>query len=305
MRVLVTGAAGFLGRHLTSHLSRTHDIIALVRRPLENPVSGASEVLVGGLDDPTALLNYGKPIDAVCHVAASVALKDTVEEREKLWRDNILATQNLLTVCQMLSINRLVYSSSVSVYDQPVSELPVHEDARIRPINSYGCSKWVGEWMVSSSLLPPTTVRFILRYSSIYGKGQRPDAVLPIFIRRVLDGQPPKLFGRGTRSQDFVYVEDICTLNARCLESDPQKPVSIYNGGSGVETSMAQLARDVINVFGQPGLHEAESIDVASEDTTRFFLDISKASRDLGYHPSDLLDGLTKLRGEGNLPWPA
>lgn len=292
MKVLVTGAAGFVGQYLIEHLlQRNHEAVALIR-PGAALSQSVPVIVEGDLRDPSLSLKIPKDIEAICHVAAVFTPGNSQGDVEQCLRNNILGTLNVVKLCFGRPVKRIVYSSSASVYEQSAHSVPVAEDAPLRPETPYAISKLVGEWIVASELIPTEVSRTILRYSSVFGLGQRRNSVLPILMDRVLQREPPTVYGTGRRSQDFVYVEDVCAANLLALEKHADPVHRIYNIGSGSEVSMSELARSILTVFDASGELQVEHDISRTEPETRFCLDVSSARADLGYAPRSLLSGL-------------
>lgn len=286
MRVLVTGASGFTGRKLVQRLAQAdHEVVALTRSP-HDAIDGAASIVRGDLTDRAMYGNVPEGIDGVCHTAAAIVLGGTAEEQENGFSANVRATFELLRFCEARNIERFIYSSSASVYARRQDGEPVDEATPVDPATPYASSKLAGEWLASSRALRLRAV--ILRYSSVYGAGQRSGSVLPLFMKKVMNGQRPAIHGSGMRSQDFVHVGDVCQANLLALEA-ALPAGEIFNIGSGEETSMQALAQAVSEQFGGSGF---DRIAVEHEDRTRFRFDVSKARHLLGYTPRNLADGL-------------
>jgi UDP-glucose 4-epimerase len=218
-------------------------------------------------------------------VAAAIILGGTSEAQARAFDENVAATYALVRWCEESGVSRLIYSSSASVYAR--TEKSIDEHAALEPLTPYAAGKLAGEWLVSSRLLR-TVSSVILRYTSIYGEGQRSTSVLPVFVRAAREGRRPAIHGSGARSQDFVHVDDICEANRLALDADLPSG-EVFNIGSGEETSMLALAEAVVERFGGDGL---DRIAMEQEDLTRVRFDVTKARRVLGYSPRGLREGL-------------
>jgi UDP-glucose 4-epimerase len=283
MRVVVTGASGFTGSMLVRHLSAAgHEVIATTRR--SSDAAGAARTVRGDLRDPATLAATGG-VDAVCHTAAAIVLSGSAAEQQAAFDENVAATYAVVRWCEATGVTRLIYSSSASVYARGDGSAPLDEETPFGPATPYAAGKLAGEWLASSRHLRVRGT--ILRYSSVYGEGQRAGSVLPRFIAAVRGGGGVAVHGSGIRSQDFVHVRDVCEANRLALEAGTAAG-EVFNIGSGEEISMAALAEAVVCEFGG----EVRQVEVENEDVSRVRLDVTKARRLLGYAPRTLREGL-------------
>jgi UDP-glucose 4-epimerase len=299
MRVLVTGAAGFLGRRLVRRLGDRHEVTSVIL-PRDAGAAGVPlSAVAADLSDEACLEALPGRVHVVCHLAAELA-PGTPEapDEHAVWQRNVRAAYHLARYCASQGVKKVIYTSSGSLYARPPRRLPVSEDAELDPRGCYAASKLIGEALLASHLLPTQTVRLILRCSSIYGPGQRGDSVLPLQVRRTLRGEAPVVFGSGMRSQDFVFVEDVCWVIERAIEHDFVRPLTILNVGSGRETSMLELARTVLRAFGDGRVHEPVFGPPDRQEGERFVLDITRAQELLGYSPADLAACLATHKSE-------
>jgi len=310
---LVTGVAGFVGSHLAEALvERGEDVIgvdsftdAYDGRLKEENVAGLLSSRrfrlvredLNSADLPSLL----EGVDTVFHLAAQAGVRASWGAEFGCYVErNIVATQRLLEAVKERPIHRFVFASSSSVYgDAP--ELPVTEDAPVRPVSPYGVTKLAAENLCflyrKSYSLPLVS----LRYFTVYGPRQRPDMALHRIVHAALAGSPLTLFGDGSQSRDFSYVSDVVRANLLAAERDEAGPV--YNIGGGARTSLRECISMVEEISGRPVPHERSAR--AKGDVRDTWSDCSAAKRDLGYAPEvPLREGLKKmvnfyrLRGE-------
>lgn len=283
-KILVTGAAGFMGKHLYEELKRmNHEVIGTSR--------AKNEVLLK-LDVTKAadFKNIPNDFDTLFHVAAFVPNNTMNIDRKKCFDVNAEGTKNVLEFCRKNNIRKIIYSSSASVYQRK----PNTTEDMVDPINAYGESKLSGEKYCEEYNEKYGIEYTCLRYSTIYGSGEKSYSVLPIFVNKALKGESITVFGKGIRTQDFVYVKDV--INANILAWKNGK--GAYNISSGKETSMKELAEVVAKVFNgkKPNIIFVER----EEDSSRFFLNISKARKEIGYNPKFSLEkGLIDFKQGG------
>jgi UDP-glucose 4-epimerase len=244
-RALVTGAAGFIGSHLTERLLAEGVSVtgvdcftdyyapALKRRNLE-PCAGNERFRLLELDLGSADLAALPEVDVVYHQAAQAGVRASWgREFDAYTHHNVLATQRLLERYRESRIERFVYASSSSVYGE-AERYPTPEDALPRPISPYGVTKLAGEHLAllyGRSFEVPTVA---LRYFTVYGPRQRPDMAFHRFARALLRDEPITVFGDGHQSRDFTYIDDAIEANLRAWKR-PAHGVYNVGGGSQVE----------------------------------------------------------------------
>lgn len=276
-RVLITGGTGFIGSHLVEALK---DICNITILSHTKRISGVATINVDLRDESAVRKSMSDvDVDIVFHMAGNVRVpgKDTVQDHLEI---NAIGTKNLLEVCCMKGVEKFMYSSSMSVFGDPVY-LPVDERHPKIPFCFYGMSKLLGENYCREYNRYYGINTLILRYSHVYGPGQYEGRVCSIFINNALNGEPLKVYGSGETPCDFVYVRDV--VNANILAAAKENiPGEDFNIGSGRETSIEDLAQTIREI-----IPEANIIHVPdrNEDLKRFVFDISKSHNVLGYKP--------------------
>jgi len=301
VKVLVTGAAGFIGSHLVRALLQQGRSV----RALDNLSTGQFwriqdllkeiEWMEADVCDPAAVAQAVQGVDAVLHQAAipsvSRSLVDPVASNEA----NVSGTITLLQACREAGIRRLVYAASSSAYgDSPT--LPKVETMPTAPLSPYAVSKFAGEMycQVFARLGYVETVR--LRYFNVFGPMQDPHsqyaAVIPKFICALLDGQPLTLNGDGTQSRDFTYIDNVVQANLRALDA-PGVSGEVFNIGCGQRYDLNLLIRELGAILGvEP---QIEHHPARPGDVPHSLADISKARQRLGYEPVvDFREGLRR-----------
>jgi len=244
MQVLVTGGAGFVGSHVVEELLRRGLTVSVV----DNLVTGKREhvpaqckfyqVDIASPDFLTVAAELNP--DAIIHLAAQISVSASVANPEEDARVNIGGMLNVLRAAKNSSCRRVVFSSSAAVYGNPVS-LPLSEDASLRPLSPYGVSKRAAEDYIQVSAAASGISAAILRYGNIYGPRQAVSAecgVITIFVQALLSGKQPTIFGDGTATRDYVYVEDVAKATCLALE---HKDSFIANISSGQEVTVLDL----------------------------------------------------------------
>ncbi|HAM73528.1 MAG TPA: hypothetical protein DCM86_17995, partial [Verrucomicrobiales bacterium] len=211
MRALVTGATGFVGRHLVAGLlDRGWEVCAMVRpgTQLSHAPHGVG-IVTGDLLVPTTLgveASATGPLDVVFHCAALLPSAAGCDPAQFL-AANATATELLLNACERRSIRRFVYLSSIAVIGHP-SVVPIDEHHPTAPATPYAVGKLGGE-QACERARTRGMLAASLRLSSPYGPGMALGSVLPLFVHRALRGEPLAWHGSGSRSQDFIHVEDV------------------------------------------------------------------------------------------------
>jgi nucleoside-diphosphate-sugar epimerase len=302
-RVLVTGAAGFIGSHLAERLVASGRSVLGVDcftdyYPRERKeanlaaVAGSAgfELVEADLarDDVRPLL---EGVSGVCHLAAQAGVRASWgAEFESYIASNIRATQRLLEAAKDTGIERFVYASSSSVYGE-TDDLPMREAGRVRPISPYGVTKLAAEHLAllyhRSYGLPVVS----LRYFTVYGPRQRPDMAFHRFIRAALEGRPVTILGDGEQTRDFTFVGDVVTATVLALDGGPAGEVLNVGGGSRV--TLNEAIATIESTLGLPieRRHEAP----ARGDVSDTLADNRRARDLLGFRPEVTLpEGLRR-----------
>jgi UDP-glucose 4-epimerase len=305
VRVLVTGGSGFIGSHVVDRLLAA-GIEPRILDLVPSPYHGATNVdtVVGDLLDPGALSRAMEGCDAVIHLAAAADVGAVEEAPVDAERTNARGTLAVLEAALAAGVGRVVYGSTIWVYGES-GEGAIDEDAPLGlPRHIYTASKLAGEMYCSSySELYGLDVT-ILRFGIPYGPRSRPSAVIPIFVRKALAGEPLTIAGDGSQTRRFVYVEDLAEGIVRAL--DTRAANRVFNLSSGETVTIRDLAEAV-----QEHVGTAEIVHVPGRRADFAGAEISsrRAERELGWQPSmRLREGIGKyvawLKASGS-PAPA
>ncbi len=299
MRFLISGGAGFIGAALANYLvSHDHDVRVIDDLSAGNPERLDARVLFtrGDVRNVPMLWTVLQDVECVVHLAARVSVPESVLYPQEYNEVNVGGTVALMTAVRDVGVPRVVLASSATVYgNQP--QQPVHEGLTPRPQAPYAVSKIAAEYYLFSLGALYHTQTVALRIFNAYGPGQRvPPAhapVVPLFLRRALGGGSLVVHGDGSQSRDFVYIDDVVRA-ITAAATTPDVDGRIINVGSGVETSINDLVRQVALVTGKmPDVlyNEAQQGGVA-----RLVADLTLAGQLLGYQPQvSLADGLRRL----------
>lgn len=262
MRVLVTGAAGFIGSRLSARLlADGHEVVGVdAWRPYYDldqkranlaRLSGQAGFRleeVDLVDGDLAPLVDG--VELVYHQAAQPGVRRSWGEFPVYVRDNVEATQRLLAACvDSPSLTRFVYASSSSVYGN-AKVFPVTEETLPAPRSPYGVTKLAAEHLTSLYAANFGVPTASLRYFTVYGPGQRPDMAIHRMVRSALSGEPFPLFGDGSHVRDFTFVDDIVEANVLTGTGDVA-PGSVFNVAGGGATTVSELLELVGEAVGR------------------------------------------------------
>jgi len=303
--ILVIGGAGFIGSHVVDELLK-EDVNQVI--VYDNFARGARGNLELALTDPrvrvfevggdilhTDVLDAAmKEADQVVHLAA-LWLLQCYDFPRVAFDVNIRGTFNVLEACQQNQIERLVYSSSASVYGDAV-EIPMEENHPFNNRTFYGATKIAGEAMCRAFNDRYGLPYVGLRYMNVYGARQDYKGTYIAVIMKILDrldqGLPPILYGDGSQAYDFIYVSDCARANVCALKSDATD--SFYNVGSGTRTSLRELCELILEITGS-----SESIQYEPAGKTFVTNRIGstrKAEKEIGFRTTiGLREGLVRL----------
>lgn len=300
--VLVTGGAGFIGSHVVDALlDRGYEVGVL-----DNLATGDERNLAqragsfewhrGDLRDLETVQKAVKGYDAIIHEGALVSVARSVEDPLVTNATNVTGTLNVLRAAVDCGVSRFVFASSSSVYGE-TEALPKREDMPTRPVSPYGVSKLSAEnyCVAFSRVYGLHTV--CLRYFNVYGPRQKYgpySGVIPAFIKRIQNGEPPLIFGDGNQTRDFTYVLDVVDANLLSLTADvPQGEV--FNIAAGHICSINELADSILTLMGKADLRPLHA-SARAGDIRASYADISKARQTLGYRAKfELADGLKNV----------
>jgi UDP-glucuronate 4-epimerase len=299
MRILVTGAAGFIGSHLCERLLLRGDEVVGVdnfdpfyARDAKEQNLAVSREHPGfcfhelDLADPSAVehlwTKQGNGLDAVVHLAAKAGVRPSIEDPLGYERANIQATMHLLErLAAASSRPKFVFASSSSVYGNndrvPFSE----EDSVDFPISPYAATKKACELLCHTYHHLYEIPTFCLRFFTVYGPRQRPDLAIHKFTRRILAGEPIEVFGDGTTSRDYTYIDDI--LDGVVASVDRCAGYEIINLGNSSPIKLSDLIAAIEQACGT----QAEKLPRPMQpgDVERTYADITKAQRLLDFQP--------------------
>jgi UDP-glucose 4-epimerase len=299
MKLLVTGGAGYIGSHVTrlaQHSGHEVEVIDDLSTGLSMRVDAPLHQLQlatdAGLEDLHELLGKGN-FDAVIHLAARKQVGESVFEPETYFKDNIAGLANLLIAMRASSTRKLVFSSSAATYGMPDVE-KVSEQTECHPINPYGETKLIGEWLVRNA--KTWGLQGVnLRYFNVAGTGY-PDLadkaalnLIPIAIGQLMKNQEPVVFGNdyptedGSCVRDYVHVSDLARAHLAAIDylAKPDRSFDTFNVGTGTGASVFEVLSELRKASGVD--FELKQEGRRAGDPPRLVADVSRIQAELGF----------------------
>ena len=253
MKILVTGAAGFIGSHIVEYLVQRGDDVTV----LDNLKIGKKENLAkindkinfvnGDIRDYKLLEKLVNDTTRVFHEAALASVQQSFNMKDEYFDVNVNGTENILKLSKKYGF-KVIYASSSSVYGNPI-RIPIKESDEKNPINPYAETKLQKEDLAIR--YSEMGVKVIgLRYFNVFGKRQSKEyaGVLKLFLERISQELPPKINGDGTQFRDFVHVQDV--VNANIMSMDNDIASGFFNVGTNTSITILELAKNIIEYSG-------------------------------------------------------
>jgi UDP-glucose 4-epimerase len=296
--IVVTGGAGFIGSNLVRKLCSTNHVIVIddlstgnIKNIQGHIDSHEIEFIQGNITDLILLQNVFRNVDYVFHEAAIPSVPRSVKDPITSNLVNANGTLNVLMAAKDNHVEKVIYASSSSVYGDTPS-LPKKETMKPRPLSPYAVSKLTAEYYCQVFTLIYNLPTVSLRYFNVFGPRQDPlseyAAVIPRFITRVMKDESPVVYGDGTQTRDFTYVDDVASANILAAEN---KSTGVFNIAGGKRISINKLAESILDICNK----DLEIIykEPRYGDIKHSLADISKAKENFRFKPEvSLNDGL-------------
>jgi len=300
-RVLVTGGAGFIGSHLCDALiERGHHVVCI-----DNLLTGKMENINHLLDEPrftflkedlrdlSACHEAVKGCEIVLHQAALGSVPRSISDPISTNEINITGSLNILVAARDAGVSRFIYAASSSTYGDSAS-LPKVEDVIGKPLSPYAITKYVNELYASvfSDLYGMKTIG--LRYFNVFGPRQDPEgayaAVIPRFVKELIQHESPQIFGDGEQSRDFTYIENVVHANLQCMTVENEEAFNqVYNVACGEKTTLNELFQtlkeELIGFDSEIARIDSVHVEPRIGDVRHSLASIEKGEALLEYHP--------------------
>jgi UDP-glucose 4-epimerase len=313
---LVTGGCGFIGQHVVSRvLSAGADFVRVVddlshgKRENLEPLGEIEDAASGPAKRPNKPIQLVQAdirdrgvaeaacrgIDAIVHLAANTGVAPSVADPHFDCSVNVIGTLNYLEAARGAGVSRFVFASSAATIGEVVP--PIHELLPARPVSPYGASKLAGEAYCSAYARTFGIVTVALRFGNVYGPGSaHKESVVAKFIRHALKGEPLPIFGDGTQTRDFIYIDDLVRAVELAYRIEGIGG-EVFQIATARETTVNELAEALCSALAAEGLPKP-AIDyrqARAGDVMRNYADTSKARDRLGWSPEvELADGLQR-----------
>jgi UDP-glucuronate 4-epimerase len=304
---LVTGAAGFIGSHLSLRLiAEGFDVRGVdcftphYNRSLKelNVADLVSKRHFELIEADLAVANVQQLIDGVdvvFHLAARPGVRDSWHDFDDYVHANVTATRSVFDACATAQV-RIVFASSSSVYGD-VAQLPAAEDSALHPVSPYGATKVMTEVLAGAYAASLGLQAVGLRYFTVYGPRQRPDMGLARFIEASISGRPIRIFGDGHQLRDMTYVGDAVAATVAAAEHG--RPGRVYNVASSDPRSLLEILGELADILGSDMRLEHE--ERKAGDVRDTWGSIERSRAELGYQPSTpLRAGLERQLAESS-----
>jgi UDP-glucose 4-epimerase len=319
MNWLITGGCGFIGTSLIARLLLNTDVKHNIRI-LDNLSTGTRadlssvasflevesidnlsisldgvELVVGDILDEGLAYKVTKNIDVIVHLAANTGVGPSVENPRFDCFTNVIGVFNYLDAARINKVPRFIFASSGA----PAGEVdpPIHEELPPHPVSPYGASKLAGEGYCSAYNKSFGIDTVMLRFGNVYGpRSLHKSSVVAKFIRQALDGETLEVYGDGTQTRDFIYIDDL--VDALILSSHVDNiGGEAFQIASGMETTVGEMTDNLIHVMEQYGIKNIKVINGETRigDVTRNYSDTTKAKQKLNWQPKvSQAEGLIK-----------
>lgn len=299
MRILVTGGAGFIGKHLVKFLIGKGHLVTIFDNFSNSEkdsviflVNMGANIIEGDITNLEDIINAVSEHDIVVHLAAKISVEESIKNPSETFHINVDGTKNVLVACEKNHVKKLIVASSAAVYGESLPNVKLTEDSKVDPISPYGESKVMMEHEISKFIAKYNINCIILRFFNIYGIGQSPEyaGVITKFMKKITTNKPLEIFGDGMQTRDFVSIKDVIDSIYDAIENGKK---GTYNIASGKTITIKELAEFMISLYGK----DLEIIyNNAKKGDIKFSqADISLAKKELKYLPKYGLEEIKSL----------
>lgn len=307
MKILLTGAAGFIGFHLAKRLQENNEIIGLDnindyydtklkhdRLSILNQNSNFKffKIDIVDYDELSKLVSSVKP-DVIIHLAAQAGVRYSIDNPFKYQKSNLEGFLNILEICRQFNISKLVFASSSSVYGNSANEYFKETDNVDHPISLYAATKKANELMASTYTHLFGFQTIALRFFTVYGPYGRPDMAYFKFLNSLKENRNIQIYNNGNLLRDFTYIDDIVDGIIKTLAYKPSG-AHVFNLGNNKPVKLMDFISIIEKIYGKE--FQKEFVEMQDGDVYKTAANIDLAIKELNYKPTHTIDeGLTKF----------
>lgn len=296
MNIMVTGGAGFIGSHIVDKLIKMGHKVVIIDNlstgKIDNVNKNAKLYVKDICSEDIFRIFDEEEIEAVYHHAAQIDVQRSIKDPIYDGSVNVLGTINILEACKRYGVGKIIYASSAAVYGHP-HYLGIDEKHPIKPISYYGISKYVPEIYINIYSQLCAIDYSVLRYANVYGIRQDPKGeggVISIFMDKMLRNETRIIYGDGSATRDFIYVEDVVAANIKALTRGSRETINI---GTGIATSINDLCETMKEIMGAD--NSRQFVQERKGDIRHSYFNIEKAKHVLDWTPEyTLQEGLNR-----------
>lgn len=299
LKILITGGAGFIGKHLIKSLLKNENIVTVFDnfsnsdKKSELSLIKGVKIIEGDITKLNDISNAVKDQQIVIHLAAKISVEESIKNPSETFRINVDGTKNVLIACKKNNVKKIIVASSAAVYGESMPNVKSTEKSKIKPISPYGESKIKMEKEIKKFALKYKINYIILRFFNIYGIGQSSEyaGVITKFLERIKNNESLKIFGDGMQTRDFVSIQDVINSIHNAMSYNKN---GVFNIASGKIITVKELAELMI-LLSKKKL-DIQHVPLKKGDIRYSDADISQAKENLGYVPKiKIKDGIKKL----------
>ena len=299
MKIIITGGAGFIGKHLVELLIKKENDITIFDNFSNSKEESVmylknlgAKIVKGDIRKIGEINNAIKDHDIVIHLAAKISVEESIKSPSETFQTNVEGTKNVLIACEKNQIKKIIVASSAAVYGESEADVKLTEKSKINPISPYGESKMMMENEIKEFAKDHNVEYVILRFFNIYGKDQSPEyaGVITKFIKKIKMNKPLEVFGNGMQTRDFISVKDVVSSIYHSIENGKNR---IYNVASGNPITIKELAKLMIRLSKKDLkiiYNDGKKGDIRFSEA-----DISLAKKELCYLPKYTLESIKNL----------
>ena len=290
MKILVTGGAGFIGKHLVKYLLDKDNTITIFdnfsnseEKSLDHFIKNGVKVVNGDIRNFEEILKETEEQEILIHLAAKISVSQSILNPSETFEVNVDGTKNVLEACKKNNIKKIIIASSAAVYGEGMYGMKLKENTKTDPVSPYGKSKLIMEQEIEKNILKYNKLDcVILRFFNIFGVGQTSEyaGVITKFVKRILSDKPLEVFGDGMQTRDFVSIHDIVESINAAIKNGKN---GTYNIASGKAITINELAEFMMSLSGKN--LEIRHISEKHGDIRSSEADISLAKNKIGYIP--------------------